>query len=66
MLAMILCIRTYSGQSTESILYNEIITLLCMADRTYSQLCDSVPEKSGSYGGPTDIKQYLQKVRHLF
>ncbi|XP_067935363.1 E3 ubiquitin-protein ligase UBR3-like [Watersipora subatra] len=61
-LAMLLCIRTYSGESTSDIMHSEIVTLLCMSDRTYSQLCDSIPEKSGSNNPPADLKLYLQEV----
>ena len=61
-IAMLLCIRTYSGGSPDAILHSEIVTLLCMSDRSYSQLCDAIPEKSGSTNPPADLKQYLNKV----
>ena len=62
MLSMLLSIRTYSGQSADAILHSEIVTLLCTSDRTYSQLCEYTPEKSGINNPPADLKQYLQKV----
>ena len=65
MLSMLLSIRTYSGQSADAILHSEIVTLLCMSDRTYSQLCEYTPEKSGTNNPPADLKQYLQKVCFL-
>lgn len=59
---MLLSIRTYSGYTTDEILHREIVTLLCMSDRTYSQLSDSIPEKSGSASPPTALKDDLLKV----
>ena len=62
MLSMLLSIRTYSGQSADAILHSEVVTLLCTSDRTYSQLCEYTPEKSGINNPPADLKQYLQMV----
>ena len=64
-MSMVISVRTYSGKSTDDILHKEIVTLLCMSDRTYSQLGESIPEKSGTNNPPTDLKSDLLKVGAL-
>lgn len=63
LLCMILSIRTYSGYTSDEILHKEVVTLLCMSDRTYSQLAESIPEKSGASSPPTALKDDLATVR---
>ena len=44
----------------------EMVTLLCTADRTHSQLKEQLPEKCGvSSHGPPDFDDILKEVRQL-
>ncbi|CAM1322004.1 UBR3 (predicted) [Pycnogonum litorale] len=47
-LASIISIRTNTGMTAEEVLSQEMVTLLCMSDRTHSQLMDLLPEKCGT------------------
>lgn len=40
----------------------EMLTLLCMSDRTHSQLMDLMPEKCGLTGHAKDFEPTLKKV----
>ena len=44
----------------------EMITLLCMADRTHSQLIEMMPEKCGLTGQVKDIEPTLRQVIYWF
>ncbi|XP_052826304.1 E3 ubiquitin-protein ligase UBR3 [Octopus bimaculoides] len=46
-LAMLQSVRTYLGLSEKELVRVEMVALLCVNDRTHSQLMDSMPEKSG-------------------
>uniref|UniRef100_A0A2R5LIR0 E3 ubiquitin-protein ligase n=1 Tax=Ornithodoros turicata TaxID=34597 RepID=A0A2R5LIR0_9ACAR len=59
-LAMLLGIRTNLGLSEEDIMRQEMVTLLCMGNRTHSQLTDLLPEKCGSQN--KDFERFLEEV----
>ena len=40
----------------------EMVTLLCISDRTHSQLVDMMPEKCGLSGQPKDFESTLKEV----
>ncbi|RWS24069.1 E3 ubiquitin-protein ligase UBR3-like protein, partial [Leptotrombidium deliense] len=47
-LAMLFSLRTNLGMDEETIVRQEMVTLLAMSDRTHSQLTDLLPEKCGT------------------
>ena len=47
----------------EELSRKEMTTLLCMADRTHSQLMDSMPEKCGLHGQTKNFEPTLEKVQ---
>ena len=53
-----------AGVSERDMTRMEMVTLLCTADRTHSQLKDLLPEKCGvSSHGPPDFSDILKEVR---
>ncbi|GAB1601060.1 E3 ubiquitin-protein ligase UBR3-like [Argonauta hians] len=46
-LSMLQSVRTYLGLTEKELVRVEMVALLCVNDRTHSQLMDSMPEKSG-------------------
>ncbi|KAG0423827.1 hypothetical protein HPB47_000437, partial [Ixodes persulcatus] len=62
-LAMLLNVRTNLGMTEEEVTRQEIVTLLCMGDRTHSQLMDLMPEKCGITSHHTkDFEAFLSDV----
>ncbi|KAG1697720.1 E3 ubiquitin-protein ligase Ubr3 [Nymphon striatum] len=63
-LATIISVRNNTGMSAEEILKQEMVTLLCMSNRTHSQLMDLLPEKYGGCDSQPnrDFESTLQQV----
>lgn len=51
-----------TGDSSQDVTRQEAVALLCIADRTHSQLTDSLPEKCGLSGHAKDFEQVLKAV----
>ena len=49
--------------SEEDLSRLEMLTLLCMNDRTHSQLTDLMPEKCGLTGQTKDFEPVLKQVK---
>lgn len=60
-LATLMNTRTNLGVNDASLSQLEIVTLLCMADRTHSQLMELMPERCGA-GQSRDFELVLSKV----
>lgn len=43
----------------------EMVTLLCMGDKTHSQLMEFMPEKCGSAAQSRDFEAVLSRVRYI-
>lgn len=54
------CSVDLSGEMTQDVTRQEMVTLLSMSDRTHSQLIDSFPEKCGLSGQAKDFEQVLK------
>ena len=52
-----------SGLSESELAMLEMVTLLCMGDKTHSQLMECMPEKCGSAAQSRDFEAVLSKVR---
>lgn len=52
----------FSGLSEAELTKQEMVTLLCMSDRTHSLLMDMMPEKCGLTGQAKDFEQTLKEV----
>ncbi|XP_063964911.1 E3 ubiquitin-protein ligase ubr3-like isoform X1 [Lytechinus pictus] len=61
-IAMLVSIRTHLGMSEAELLRDEIVTLLCMQDRTHSHLQDKIPEKTGLVGSNGNFDDILKEV----
>lgn len=53
---------TFSGLSESELAKLEMVTLLCMGDKTHSQLMECMPEKCGSAAQSRDFESVLSKV----
>ena len=53
------------GNSPSQNIKIELVTLLCLADRTHSQLMESMPEKCGAAKSP-DFDIILGEVSSIF
>lgn len=62
LLTMLMSIRTNIGMSEEEVTRQEMVSLLCMSDRTHSQLMDLLPENSGMTSLNRDFESILNKV----
>ncbi|XP_023241163.1 E3 ubiquitin-protein ligase ubr3-like, partial [Centruroides sculpturatus] len=62
LLTMLMSIRTNIGMSEEEVTRQEMVSLLCMSDRTHSQLMDLLPENSGMTSQNRDFESILNKV----
>ena len=51
-----------SGINEADLTQLEMLTLLCMSDRTHSQLMDLMPEKCGLTGQAKDFEPTLKQV----
>ncbi|CAN7992707.1 unnamed protein product [Ixodes hexagonus] len=61
-LAMLLNVRTNLGMTEGEVTRQEMVTLLCMGDRTHSQLMDLLPEKCGTTSHNKDFEAFLSDV----
>ncbi|CAH1789984.1 unnamed protein product, partial [Owenia fusiformis] len=61
-LATIITIRTNLGMSDEEITRQEMTSLLCVNNRTHSQLMDMIPEKCGYTGQNKEFEPILNQV----
>lgn len=56
---------TFQGLSESELAQLEMVTLLCMGDKTHSQLMEYMPEKCGSAAQSRDFETVLSRVRTL-
>ncbi|KAK4316848.1 hypothetical protein Pmani_012025 [Petrolisthes manimaculis] len=61
-LATLMTVRTNIGLSESELAQLEMVTLLCMGDKTHSQLMEFMPEKCGSAAQSRDFEAVLSKV----
>lgn len=61
-LASLFAVRTNLGMSEKDVTRQEMVTLLSIADRTYSQLADMLPEKCGTTGQNKDFEDLLPAI----
>ena len=61
-LATLFSVRTNLGMTETDITRQEMVTLLSISDRTYSQLSDMLPEKCGTTGQNKDFEKLLQEI----
>jgi len=61
-LATLGSIRTAIGVSDADLVTLEMATLLCMADKTHSQLMELMPERCGNSSQSRDFEAVLSKV----
>lgn len=61
-LATLVTVRTNIGLSESELAKLEMVTLLCMGDKTHSQLMECMPEKCGSAAQSRDFEAVLSKV----
>ncbi|KAL1485543.1 hypothetical protein MTO96_010052 [Rhipicephalus appendiculatus] len=61
-LAMLFSVRTNLGMSEAEVTRQEMVSLLCMGDRTHSQLMDLLPEKCGTSAHSRDFEAFLEEV----
>ncbi|XP_042224390.1 E3 ubiquitin-protein ligase ubr3-like [Homarus americanus] len=61
-LATLMTVRTNIGLSESELAQLEMVTLLCMGDKTHSQLMEYMPEKCGSAAQSRDFEVVLSKV----
>ncbi|KAK2727488.1 hypothetical protein QYM36_008099, partial [Artemia franciscana] len=60
-LASLMSIRTYIGKNDSVVFLLEVLSILCMGDKTHSQLLELLPEKCGS-PQTKDIDAFLTEV----
>ncbi|KAL3175252.1 hypothetical protein MRX96_010871 [Rhipicephalus microplus] len=60
--AMLFSVRTNLGMSEAEVTRQEMVSLLCMGDRTHSQLMDLLPEKCGTSAHSRDFEAFLEEV----
>lgn len=61
-LATLSSIRTALGMSDGDLVTLEMVTLLCMGDKTHSQLMELMPERCGNSSQSRDFEMVLAKV----
>ena len=61
-LCTLFTVQTNLGLTEEEIIRKEMVTLLCMADRTYSQLHDLLPEKCGTSNNKKCFDKNLAEI----
>jgi len=61
-LASLASVRTAIGVSDSDLVTLEMVTLLCMADKTHSQLMELMPERCGNSSQSKDFEAVLSKV----
>lgn len=61
-LTTLMATHTNIGQTEEEVTRQEMVSLLCMSDRTHSQLLDLLPEKCGITSQNKDFESILTKV----
>lgn len=61
-LSTLFTIQTNLGLTEEQIIRKEMVALLCMADRTYSQLHDLLPEKCGTSNNKKSFDKNLAEI----
>lgn len=61
-LCTLFTVQTNLGLTEEEIIRKEMVTLLCMADRTYSQLHDLLPEKCGTSNNKKSFDKNLAEI----
>jgi E3 ubiquitin-protein ligase UBR3 len=62
-LATLASVRTAIGMSDADLITLEMVTLLCMGDKTHSQLMELMPERCGNSSQSKDFEAVLAKVR---
>lgn len=62
-LATLSSVRTAIGKTDADLMTLEMVTLLCMADKTHSQLMELMPERCGNSSQSKDFESVLAKVR---
>jgi len=60
-LSILMSVRTNLGLTDVSLIQLEMVTLLCMGDKTHSQLLELMPERCGNYQG-RDFESELSEV----
>ncbi|CAL4116468.1 unnamed protein product, partial [Meganyctiphanes norvegica] len=61
-LATLTTLRTNIGLSESGLAQLEMVTLLCMGDKTHSQLMEFMPEKCGTASQTRDFEAVLSKI----
>ncbi|KAJ8025030.1 E3 ubiquitin-protein ligase UBR3 [Holothuria leucospilota] len=61
-IATLVSIRTNLGMSSDEALRQEMVSLLCMEDRTYSKLQDKIPEKTGVINTNCKFEETLAEI----
>lgn len=61
-LATLSSVRTAIGMSDADLITLEMVTLLCMSDKTHSQLMELMPERCGNSSQSKDFESVLAKV----
>ncbi|ROT84089.1 putative E3 ubiquitin-protein ligase UBR3 isoform X1 [Penaeus vannamei] len=61
-LATLMTVRTNIGLTESELAQLEMVTLLCMGDKTHSQLMEYMPEKCGSAAQSRDFETVLSRV----
>ena len=61
-LASLITLRTNLGLSEQDLTRLEMVTLLCMVDKTHSQLSEHMPEKCGTGVLTDDFERVLSEV----
>lgn len=61
-LATLTTVRTNIGLSESELAQLEMVTLLCMSDKTHSQLMEFMPEKCGTASQTRDFEAVLSKI----
>lgn len=64
-LTSLITLRTNLGLSEQELTRLEMMTLLCMSDKTHSSLSESMPEKCGSGVLTDDFERVLAEVGHF-
>ncbi|GIY07185.1 e3 ubiquitin-protein ligase ubr3 [Caerostris darwini] len=61
-LTMLLSTHTNTGLTEEEVIRQEMVSLLCMNDRTHSQLMDLIPDKCGETAQNKNFETILNQV----
>lgn len=64
-LATLSSVRTAIGMSDADLITLEMVTLLCMSDKTHSQLMELMPERCGNSSQSKDFESVLNLVSFI-